>query len=96
VFAGYDLPSWRSCCYEAGSLDCLSTSNVSTIKRDFFTDFPNKAACDGFVDRAKFELLTIAADGVMLRGAENPTSQKIDWITRHFAITNLCSRICRV
>jgi hypothetical protein len=71
-------------CYAVGSADCLSAFDVSSIKRDFFTDFGSKTTFDKFVDPANFELLTNAADGAMLRRAGRPASEKIVWITGMF------------
>lgn len=68
------------CCYAAGSLDCLSASDVSTIKRDFFASFPNRTAFDKAVDPSNFQLLTNVADGDALRRAGKPANEKIDWI----------------
>jgi hypothetical protein len=50
------------CCHVTGSPDCLSASDVSAIKQQIFTDFPNTIAFDEFADRMKFELLTNVAN----------------------------------
>lgn len=59
--------------------DCLTQSDVSTIDRDFFGTYPDKTAFEKYVDPAKFELLTNAADGAMLQRTANPASKKINW-----------------
>ncbi|PMS18382.1 hypothetical protein C0Z18_17580 [Trinickia dabaoshanensis] len=69
-----------SCCHAAALPDCLSTSDVSIISHDVFTDFPSRGAFEKFVDSGKFELLTNVADGAMLRRAGRPAKEKIDWL----------------
>lgn len=59
--------------------ECLTRSDVSTIERDFFGAYPDRAAFEKFVDPAKFRLSTNAADGALLQRTPNPASKKIDW-----------------
>jgi hypothetical protein len=84
LLAGFVSTIGSASAYSAATSDCLSKSDVTTITRDFFADFPDKAAFDKFADPAKFELLTNVADGAKLRGTGKPASEKIDWIAGMF------------
>lgn len=69
----------------AGPLSiCLSASDVSGIKHGFFSNFPDHAAFNNYVDQSKFKLLTNAIDGVALQSSGRPVGEKIDWLMSMF------------
>jgi len=69
----------------AGPLSiCLSASDVSSIKREFFSTFPDHAAFDNYVDQSKFKLLTNVINGAALQSSGRPVGEKIDWLMTTF------------
>ena len=59
---------------------CITTDDLQTLQRDFFTHFPDAKAFSKYVDRSQFELLTNASEGRKLEQGGRPTAEKIDWL----------------
>jgi len=67
----------------AGPKDsCITTHDLQTLQRDFFTHFPDAQAFAKYVDKSQFELLTNAPEGRKLEQGGSPTAEKIDWVIR--------------